>query len=315
MGLPFYQWCFLSYVRIFDSGEERNNTVRAEWGQSESGLITVPAGLYLFGLGHSLHAPDNVWGYGASVTDDSDVFGATTFLEAFNYAIETLNESNPGGLILQTGKTTLPGGAAATGKILGSVQVEPLTLKWAHSETTMDPAWFGVAKGNAYPDTVLTVDPTVTTVGNMASTLALVGAKVLKSEPQEESYDEVIVIAGDGTPSVKSFGDGVNEISEFVVNAEGLQSELDNGFQSLRRWSQYLRFNRARRRFVYIPDLGTPDPSSDYPRQWDPNNSLENRRWGWRDLFVSRSYAFAELRRFGGSNRHWQLSLPVRRMR
>lgn len=313
MGVPYSQWVFLSVIRIFDSGQEQNNTLRVGMDSDFDVTLAIPAGLYVLGLG----GVGDTKGYGPyGTTEDLTVLGIESLFQAIRDASEAAGW-DPGQfwLALDTGESQTPTfEKGPTGHVLGLVQDDDAFIYWGHAETKMDPAWFGVAKNaGTYPTSSLLSDE-FTVFSQMSSTLVLVGQRVLGMEPQYESYKEVGVRAGDGSSSWKTLGDGVDEISNFQINVEGLpRASVDSGFHNLRRWSRQLRFNHARRRFFYIPDLATPDPTSDYPRAWDPNDVAENRRWGWRTLCVDplKRYSFSDIRRHATSNREWQLDIPV----
>jgi hypothetical protein len=313
MSVPHSQWLFNSFVRIFDSGPEKNNTLA--WtasGSPSSGVAEIPAGLYPFGVDGYWDEINGVWNQ-----YDIVVFGRETLLGALTTA---LSESANNGvfLSLETGMSRPLGTGSPTGKIRGWANRTNFALKWAHASTTVDPAWFGIARtAGTYPDSTFGVSSPPVVISQMSSTLALVGQRVLGAEPQYESFKEVGVRAGDGSSSWKTFGDGVDEISKFVVNVAGLPRDgVDSGFHSLRRWYRQLRFARARRRFIYFPDLGQFNawtPAFEFPKAWDPDDTAKDRRWGWRDMALNplELPAFEDVRRWASSNREWRLELPV----
>jgi hypothetical protein len=316
MSSPANQWVFLSFVRIIDSGKEKNNTIRVEWAEgTQSAVAEIPAGVYPLGL-TGKNVASGTHGIFGSETEDSVVFGRESLLGA---TITALNDADDQDvlLVLDTGRTGFTNYGEPTGKLRGQADAG-LTIKWNHSQTTVDPGWYGVAKTDAvYPDTVLASvdDEPLPVISQMSSTLALVGQRVLGAEPQYESFKEVGIRAGDGSSAWKTFGDGVDQISEFIINVAGLpRDSIDSGFHSLRRWFRQLRFARARRRFLYVPDLAQFDKELvDYPQQWDPDDTAKARRWGWRDLALNplEVTSFEDVRRHATSNREWQLKLPV----
>lgn len=307
---PYYQWCFLSWVRILDSGQEANNAIRVEYSTTGEATKTIAAGLYPLGLGSGTFNP---WGVA-----DSTVFGQTTLLGVFAGLFNMLPSYLFASLLNNaSANVSLPVVAAADGHIVMNFTVpagESFTIKWNDPLTTVNPAWFGIAKNDGvYEDTVIGAAPSGAwaDISQMSSTLALVGNRVLGQEPFEESYKEVGIAGGDGSISWKGLGDGVDEISRFRINATGRpRASQDSSFHSLRRWYRQLRFNRARRRFLYVPDLSI----SSYPKQWSPDDQAEVRRWGWRDMSPNpiRVPSFEEVQRFRSSNKEWQLTLPVR---
>jgi hypothetical protein len=320
MSVPWNEWAFLSFVRIFDSGSEKNNTLQISWDISGTGsaIATLPAGLYYCGLNgdgddHSLQI-----GPWDGDENDDELFGATGEDSLLLELAQEIygNTSIFINLGLEVGSGAA-GGQVPSGKVVArmtGVSTAWIKLEWSHANTTMDPAWFGIAKtAGVYADTTFYGNAT-TVISDMSSSLALIGQRVLGAEPQYEGYLEAGVVAGDGSTSWKRFGSGYEEISEFIVNVDGLpRDSIDTGFQSLRRWSQQLVFNRARKRFLYVPDMGH-DFGAGVIYRWDPDDQSDTRRWGWRDLGIDglRGFRFEDIRRRPTSNREWQLRVPVR---
>jgi len=320
-SVPWSQWCFLSFIRILDSGQEANNQIRIEYdegGGATQATLQLTAGVYPFGVNGN--GDEDSLEVGAWNGDPTDVelFGVNSLLREVAQEITQELTTNSVNMGLET-IASIEGNQVASGKIIVRMDgssTDYVKFLWTHADTTVDPAWFGIAKtSGAYPTSSDCYGNQSTVISQMSSNLALVGQKVLGAEPIEEGYLEVGVVAGNGAGRWKRFGSGYEQISAFDVKVEGLpRDSVDSGFHSLRRWAQALVFNRARKRFIYVPDLAKPT-GADYPREWDPDDTSENRRWGWRDLMIDglRGFAFENIRHLSNSNRMWRLSTPVRK--
>lgn len=317
---PYPQWCFLSYIRLFDSGQEQNNVVRIDYdvgAGTVSADIEVAAGLYVVGINGE--GDDNSLEVGPWNGDPTDyeLFGVNSLFRALAAAVNTELSTLDINIGLETA-SSIAGSDDPSGKVIVSmngVSTNFVKFLWTHANTNMDPAWFGMAKtGGVYATSSDCYGNAETVISDMSSTLALVGQKVIGAEPQYEGYLETGITTGSGKTNWKRFGTGVEQISEFIVKVGGLpRNSVDSGFHSFRRWARQLVFNRARKRFIYIPDLQKPT-GANYPRQWDPDDLLENRRWGWRDLTIDplRTFRFEDVQQVAQSNQLWKIPTPVR---